>query len=103
VVVAVGDRKAFMRLTAIIAVVAVSASLVVGCSGPNNSKKSRVAHSQKCEQLGFKRGSLAHANCRLELTRQATPRGGETAEPEQQSSARTDQPLRAAKRKAPAR
>jgi len=51
VVVAVGDRKAFMRLTAIIAVVAVSASLVAGCSGPNNSKKPRVAHSQKCEQV----------------------------------------------------
>jgi hypothetical protein len=68
-----------MRLTSIIAVAAVSTPLLVGCFGQEDSKKPWMVHDQKCEQLGFKRGTPEHANCRLELARQATPRGGVAA------------------------
>jgi hypothetical protein len=68
-----------MRLTSIVAVAAVSAPLLGGCFGPDNSKKPWMAHSQKCEQLGFKRGTPEHAKCQFELARQATPRGGAPA------------------------
>jgi hypothetical protein len=44
-----------MLLTNIFAVPAVSAPLLGGCFGPDDSKKPWMAHSQKCEQLGFKR------------------------------------------------
>jgi hypothetical protein len=32
---------------------------------------------QKCEQLGFKRGTPEHINCGFEQAHQAAPRGGE--------------------------
>jgi hypothetical protein len=71
-----------MRLTSIIAVAAVSTPLLAGCFGQEDSKKPWMVHDQKCEQLGFKRGTPEHANCRLELARQATPRAGVPAAPD---------------------
>jgi hypothetical protein len=66
-----------MRLTSIIAVAAVS-TLLASCFGREDSKKPWMVH----DQLGFKRGTPEHANCRLELARQATPRGGVPAAPD---------------------
>jgi hypothetical protein len=71
-----------MRLTSIIALAAVSTPLLAGCLGQDYSKKPWMVHDQKCEQSGFKRGTPEHANCRLELARQATPRGGVPAAPD---------------------
>jgi hypothetical protein len=65
-----------MRLASIAAIATVSASLLAGCFGLDDSKKPWIAHDQKCEQLGFKRGTPEHINCRFEQARQATPRGG---------------------------
>jgi hypothetical protein len=62
-----------MRLIGIIAVLAVSAPLLVSCSGSDYSEIPWIAHDQKCEQLGFKRGTPEHAKCRVELARLATP------------------------------
>jgi hypothetical protein len=64
-----------MRLTSIVAVAAVSAPLLGGCFGPDNSKKPRMAHCQKCEQLGFKRGTPEHAKCQFELAPSDAARG----------------------------
>jgi hypothetical protein len=71
-----------MRLSSIVALVAVSTVLLAGCFGQDASKKPWMVHDQKCEQLGFKRGTPEHANCRLELARQATPRAGVPAAPD---------------------
>jgi outer membrane murein-binding lipoprotein Lpp len=71
-----------MRLITVIAVAVVSTTLLAGCFGQANSKKPWMVHDQKCEQLGFKRGTAEHVNCRLELARQATPRGGAPAAPD---------------------
>jgi hypothetical protein len=71
-----------MRLTSVVAVAAVSAPLLGGCFGPDDSKKPWMAHSQKCEQLGFKRGTPEHTKCRFELARHATPRGSAPAAPD---------------------
>jgi hypothetical protein len=60
-----------MRLISIVAVAAVSAPLLGGCFGPDDSKKPWMAHSQKCEQLGFKRGTPEDTKCRFELARHA--------------------------------
>jgi hypothetical protein len=68
-----------MRLTNIFAVAAVSAPLLGGCFGPDDSKKQWMAYSQKCEQLGFKRGTPEHAKCQFERARLATPRGNAPA------------------------
>jgi hypothetical protein len=65
-----------MRLVRITAIAAVSAPLLAACFGPDDSKRPWIAHDQKCEQLGFKRGTAEHINCRFEQARQATPRGG---------------------------
>jgi hypothetical protein len=70
------NRKVPMRFR-IIAIGAVSAFLLAGCFGPDDSKKPWMAHDQKCEQLGFKRGTPEHINCRFEQARQAIPGGGE--------------------------
>jgi hypothetical protein len=70
-----------MRLIGIIAVAAVSAPLLASCNS-EYSKKPWMAHNQKCEQLGFKRGTREHARCRLELARQETPRGSAPAAPD---------------------
>jgi hypothetical protein len=69
-----------MWLIGIIAVAAVSAPLLASCS--DYSKKSWMVHGQQCEQLGFKRGTAEHAQCRLELARVATPRGGAPPPPQ---------------------
>jgi hypothetical protein len=71
-----------MRLTGIIAIAVVSAPLLRTCVGPDDSKKPWMVHDQKCEQLGFKRGTPEHTNCRLELAREATPRGSAPAAPD---------------------
>jgi hypothetical protein len=71
-----------MRLTVIIAVAIVSAPLLRSCLGSDDSKKPWMVHDQKCEQLGFKRGTPEHTNCRLELAREATPRGSAPAAPD---------------------
>jgi hypothetical protein len=76
VVVAMTNRKAPIRLGNITAIAAVSAPLLAGCFGSDDSKK-LSAQDRKCEQLGFKRGTPEHINCRFEQARQATPRGGE--------------------------
>jgi hypothetical protein len=68
-----------MRLISIFAVAAVSTPMLAGCFGQDVSKKPWMLHDQKCERLGFKRGTPEHANCRLELARQATPRGAAPA------------------------
>jgi hypothetical protein len=62
----------------IIALAAVSIPLLAGCFGQDDSKKPWMVHDQKCEQLGFRRGTPEHANCGLELARKAMPRGGRT-------------------------
>jgi hypothetical protein len=46
-----------MRLTGIIAVAIASAPLLRSCISSDDSKKPWMAHDQKCEQLGFKRGT----------------------------------------------
>jgi hypothetical protein len=66
-----------MRLIGIIAVAAVSASLLASCS--RYSKEPWMAHDQECEQQGFKRGTPEHDKCRLELARLETPRGSAPA------------------------
>jgi hypothetical protein len=71
-----------VRLSSIVALAAVSTPLLAGCLGLDDSKKPWMVHDQKCEQLGFKRGTQEHANCRLELARHATPRGGAPAAPD---------------------
>jgi len=58
-------------------IAAVTAPLIAGCLGPDDSKNPWMAHDHKCEQLGFQRGTPEHINCRFEHARQATPRGGE--------------------------
>jgi hypothetical protein len=65
------------RLISIAAIAAVSAPLLAGCFGPEDSKKPWMAHDRKCEQLGFKQGTPELINCRFEQARQAAPRGGE--------------------------
>jgi hypothetical protein len=65
-----------VQSASIAAIAAASASLLAGCFGPDDSKKPWIAHDRKCEQLGFKRGTPEHINCRFEQARQATPRGG---------------------------
>ncbi len=64
-----------MRLMIVIAIVVGAAPLFVGCFTADDSRKQLAVHSQQCEQLGLKRGTPEHANCRLELARQANPRG----------------------------
>jgi hypothetical protein len=71
-----------MRLTGIIAVAIVSAPLLRSCIRSDDSKKPWMAHDQKCEQLGFRRGTPEHTNCRLKLAREATPRGSAPAAPD---------------------
>jgi hypothetical protein len=71
-----------MRLTGIIAVAIVSVPLLRGCLGSDDSKKPWMAHDQKCEQLGLKRGTAEHTHCRLELAREGTPRGSAPAAPD---------------------
>jgi hypothetical protein len=66
-----------MRLIGIIAA-AVSAPLLTSCNS-KYSEEPWMAYNQKCEQLGFKRGTQEHDKCRLELARQETPRGGAPA------------------------
>jgi hypothetical protein len=68
-----------MRRIGIIAVAAVSALLLASCFGSDFSKK---AYDQQCGQLGFKQGTAEHAKCRLELAREATPRGGAPPPPQ---------------------
>jgi hypothetical protein len=63
-----------MRLTAILVVAVVSAPLLKICLGSDDCNKPWMARDQKCEQLGFKRGTPEHTKCRLELTREATRR-----------------------------
>jgi hypothetical protein len=65
-------------MTGIIAVATVSAPLLASC-GLDYSKKPWMAYDRTCEQLGFKRGTPEHAKCRLELARDATPRGSAPA------------------------
>ncbi len=71
-----------MRLTGMIAVAIGSAPLLTSCLGFDDFKKPWMVHDRKCEQLGFKRGTLEHTSCRLELARAATPRGSAPAAPE---------------------
>ena len=71
-----------MRLTGIIAVAIVSAPLLRSCPGSDDSTKPWMVHDQKCEQLGFKRGTPEHTNCRLELARESAPRGSAPAGPD---------------------
>ena len=71
-----------MRLTGILVVAIVSAPMLRSCLGSDDFKKPWMVHDRKCEQLGFKRGSLEHTNCRLELARAATPRASAPAAPE---------------------
>jgi hypothetical protein len=71
-----------MRLIGIVSVAAVSAPLLAACFGPDNPKNPWMAHDRKCEQLGFKRGTTEHINCRFELARAVTPRGSAPAPPE---------------------
>jgi hypothetical protein len=71
-----------MRLTGIIAVAIISAPLLRGCMSSDYSKKPWMAHDQKCEHLGLKRGTPEHTNCRLKLAREATPRGSAPAAPD---------------------
>jgi hypothetical protein len=71
-----------VRLAAIIVVGVVSAPLLRSCLSPEDSKKPWMAHDQKCEQLGFKRGTQEHTRCRLQLAREATPRGSVPAAPD---------------------
>jgi hypothetical protein len=71
-----------MRLIGIVIVAAVSASLLAACFGPDDSKNHWTAHEGKCEQLGFKRGTPEHINCRFELARAVTPRASAPAPPE---------------------
>jgi hypothetical protein len=66
-----------VRLTIVIPIAAASAVLLLGCFPGDSSTKPLAAHSQKCEQLGFTRGTPEHINCRFEQARQAAPRGGE--------------------------
>jgi hypothetical protein len=68
-----------VRLTILIAIATASAVLLSGCFPGDNSVKPLAAHTKKCEQLGFTRGSPEHANCRLERAREATPRGASPA------------------------
>jgi hypothetical protein len=68
-----------VRLTFVIAIAVASAVLLPGCFPGDNSSKPLVAHNQKCEQLGFARGTPEHANCRFERAREATPRGASPA------------------------
>jgi hypothetical protein len=68
-----------MRPIGIIAVAAVSAPLLASCSGSDYSQEPWMAHNQKCEQLGFTRGTPEHDKCRLELAREATPQGASRA------------------------
>jgi hypothetical protein len=70
-----------MRLVGIIAVAAVSAPLLASC-GLDYSEKPWAAYDQRCEQLGFKRGTPEHTKCGLELSRYATPRGSTPAAPD---------------------
>jgi hypothetical protein len=65
----------------IIAIPAVSAPLL--CELRRTiPKKPRMAHDQKCEQLGCKLGTPQHTKCRLELARLATPRGSAPPSPQ---------------------
>jgi hypothetical protein len=68
-----------VRLTILIAIAATPSVLLSGCLPADNSTKPLAAHSKKCEQLGFTRGTPEHANCRLERAREATPRGASPA------------------------
>ena len=69
-----GLAEVLMRLTIVIAIVVGSASLFAGCFPDGDSRKPLAAHSRQCEQQGFKQGTAEHADCRLELARQANPR-----------------------------
>jgi hypothetical protein len=71
-----------MRFTGIIAVAIVSAPMLRSCLGSDDFKKPWMVHDRKCQQLGFKRGTLEHTNCRFELARATTPRGSAPAAPE---------------------
>ncbi len=68
-----------VRLTIVIAIVAVPSVLLSGCSPGDKSTKPLAAHNKKCEQLGFKRDTPEYAKCRLERAREATPRGASPA------------------------
>jgi hypothetical protein len=66
------------RLT--IAIATVSAPLFAGCFAVDHDpRKPLAAHDQKCEQLGFKRGTPDHSNCRVEQARETTPLGATPA------------------------
>jgi hypothetical protein len=71
-----------MRLITIIVVAVLSTPLLRSCVGPDDSKKTWMAHDQKCERLGFKRGTPDHTKCRFQLAREATPRGSAPAAPD---------------------
>ena len=64
-----------MQLTIVVAIAVGSALLCAGCFPADDASKPLAAHTRQCEQLGLKRGTPEHANCRLELARQANPRG----------------------------
>ncbi len=63
-----------MRLTIVIAIVVGSAPLLAGCFAADDSLKPLAAQGQKCEQMGFRRGTPEYANCRFELAHQTNPR-----------------------------
>jgi len=67
-----------MRLIGIIAAAAVSAPLLTSCTS-EYSEEPWMAYNQKCEQLGFRRGTQDHDKCRIELARQDTPQGASRA------------------------
>jgi hypothetical protein len=54
-----------MRLIGVIAAAAVSAPLLMSCNS-EDSEEPWMAYNQKCEQLGFKRGTREHDKRRLE-------------------------------------
>jgi hypothetical protein len=68
-----------VRQTILLALAPASAVLLSGCFPVDDSKKPLAAHDKKCEQLGFKRGTPDHSNCRLERARETTPRGASPA------------------------
>jgi hypothetical protein len=74
-----GRPEVSVRLMVLILIAAASAVLLSGCFSADDSAKPLAAHSQKCEQLGFMRGTPEYANCRLERAREATPRGASPA------------------------
>ena len=68
------------RLTMAIVIATVSALPLGSCfGGDHDPRKPLATHDQKCEQLGYKRGTPDHANCRVEQARELTPRGATPA------------------------